>query len=154
MPGHGVNRFDPLDTQRTSELTEISFLPGPVCLNGSYDRIAHRRRLSQFKASKRGFYSFWILRRCCWYAFSRVYRQRQADPDQLRRRIIRPRPETYRKPSSAAILKPKPITRPVCTGLIDERGWMVWPAIRFPMTQYLFLQTCTIKPRVKCSGHR
>ena len=93
-----------------------------------------RRRLDNFRANRRGFWSLWIFlalfRR---QPVRRVHRQRPAAARPFRRRLLFPGVRTIiPKPRSAAIFPTAADYRdPEVQKLIEAKGWMVWPPIPF-----------------------
>lgn len=92
-----------------------------------------RRRLSQFKANKRGFYSFWIfvtlLLVCLFAEFIANDKPILISYDGgLYVPVLKTYPETV---FGGDFETETDYRDPYVQGLIDEKGWMVWPPIRF-----------------------
>lgn len=92
-----------------------------------------RRRLSQFKANKRGFYSFWIfvtlLLVCLFAEFIANDKPILISYDGgLYVPVLKTYPETI---FGGDFETETDYRDPYVQGLIDEKGWMVWPPIRF-----------------------
>lgn len=92
-----------------------------------------RRRLSQFKANKRGFYSFWIfvtlLLVCLFAEFIANDKPILISYDGgLYVPVLKNYPETV---FGGDFETETDYRDPYVQGLIDEKGWMVWPPIRF-----------------------
>lgn len=92
-----------------------------------------RRRLSQFKANKRGFYSFWIF---CALLFVCLFAEFIANDKPilvnydggLYMPVLKAYPETV---FGGDFETETDYRDPYVQGLIDAKGWIVWPPIRF-----------------------
>jgi hypothetical protein len=92
--------------------------------------VAAQRRLGEFQAQPRGYWSLWIFLVCSSLAVRGVHRQRQAFYP-ARRQVYFPRSFTYPRPHSAANSRPRRLSRSYLQKLIARRAAHVWPPIRY-----------------------
>ncbi len=92
-----------------------------------------RRRLAQFKANRRGFYSFWIFAALlCICLFAEFIANDKPILVSYDGGLYVPVLKTYPETVFGGDFETETDYRdPYVQGLIDEKGWMVWPPIRF-----------------------
>lgn len=92
-----------------------------------------RRRLAQFKANKRGYYSFWIfVSLLCVCLFAEFIANDKPILVSYKGALYAPTFKNYPETTFGGDFETQTDYRdPYVKGLIEQNGWMVWPPIRF-----------------------
>lgn len=92
-----------------------------------------RRRLSQFKANKRGYYSFWIFTALLFVClFAEFIANDKPILLSYKGELYAPTFQSYPETTFGGDFETETDYRdPYIKNLIDQNGWMIWPPIRF-----------------------
>lgn len=92
-----------------------------------------RRRLAQFKANKRGYYSFWVFAALLFVClFAELIANDKPILVKFDNALYAPVFKTYPETVFGGDFETETDFRdPYVQGLINEKGWMIWPPIRF-----------------------